>query len=113
MKTLLIMLLVLGTSHVFAQNTNTINKGIDSTNIFPPNTPESDSLKAITIHNDSINYKISLIDANLNSIQIKWDFIMGIPEEKLEAESNGWFTDMTAIIASLNEERQLLVESLK
>ena len=114
MKTLLLFLL-LSSGFVFSQpnQSEALENNPNNNNTFPPNTSESDSLKGIQIHNDSINYKIAMIDVNLNSIQIKWDFVMNDSEEKLIAESNGWFDDMTAIKNSLYAEKDVLINLLK
>lgn len=72
-----------------------------------------DSIKTSKIFNDSINYQVSLVNSHLNSIQIKWDWILNNPEEKLIAEESKWFDDMTAIRAKLKARKQLLINSLK
>ena len=74
---------------------------------------ESDSIKAQKIFNDSINYQVSLINSHLNSIQIKWDWILNHPEEKAIAEEEKWFEHMTAIRAKLEARKQTLINSLK
>lgn len=74
---------------------------------------EHDSLKAIKIYNDSVNYQISLINSHLNSIKIKWDWILEHPEDKAIADEQNWFVRMTEIKAELESKKQKLVESLK
>lgn len=84
-----------------------------STTTYPINSPESDSLKSVQIYIDSINYEIMLIDQHLNSIQIKWDWIMNNPEEKVIAEQEGWFEKMTIVREELEEKKKLLIDSKK
>lgn len=72
-----------------------------------------DSLKAIKIHNDSINNQVAIINSHLNSIQIKWDWILENPEEKAIAEEKKWFEDMTKTKARLETKKQTLLNSLK
>ncbi len=74
---------------------------------------ELDSIKTIKINNDSINYQVSLVNSHLNSIQIKWDWILKNPKEKAIAEEEKWFEDMTAIRAKLEVRKQTLINSLK
>lgn len=54
-----------------------------------------------------------LIDQHLNSIQIKWDWIMNNPEEKVIAEQEGWFEKMTIVREELEEKKKLLIDSKK
>lgn len=74
---------------------------------------ELNSIKTTKIFNDSINYQVSLVNSHLNSIQIKWDWVLNNPDEKIIAEESKWFDDMTAIRAKLNARKQLLINSLK
>ena len=74
---------------------------------------ELDSLKTVKIFNDSINYQVSLVNSHLNSIQIKWDWILKNPEEKVIAEEQGWFEDMTEVRAKLETKKQTLINSLR
>ena len=74
---------------------------------------ELDSIKTNKIFNDSINNQVSLINSHLNSIQIKWDWILNNPEELIIAKESKWFDDMTAVKKSLTAKKQLLTDSLK
>jgi hypothetical protein len=78
-----------------------------------PSPVELDKIKTKKLFNDSINNQVSLINSHLNSIQIKWDWVMNNPEKKLIAEESKWFEDMTAIRAKLNARKKLLINSLK
>lgn len=99
----------------FAQQQNQAN----STRVTTPNnsatnsTTASDSLKAIQFHNIEVNRQVTQIDSHVNSIQIKWNYIMNNPTEKQLAEENGWFEDMTRIKGELAEKKQLLIDSLQ
>ena len=76
-------------------------------------TSASDSLKAIQIYNDDINRQVIQIDSHLNSIQIKWDYVMNNSSEKAIADENGWFDDMTRIKKELEDKKQVLINSLQ
>ena len=76
-------------------------------------TSASDSLKAIQIYNDDINRQVIQIDSQLNSIQIKWDYVMNNSSEKAIADENGWFDDMTRIKKELEDKKQVLINSLQ
>ena len=74
---------------------------------------EHDSLKTNKLFNDSINYQVSLVNSHLNSIQIKWDWILKHPKEKAIAEEENWFEDMTKVRTKLEARKQTLINSLK
>ncbi|MBD3637322.1 MAG: hypothetical protein HUJ25_08225 [Crocinitomicaceae bacterium] len=115
MKTLLFVItFVSGVS--YAQQTNgTVQKvPVNTTSKeFPPNTAEHDSLKAVKIHNDSIDNQIDVIDQQINAIDTKWDWVMNNPEQKLIAEEEGWFDQMTINKQELLLQRQQLLDSKK
>lgn len=72
-----------------------------------------DSLKQIQKFNDSIDYQVSLIDAHINSINLKWDWIEARPEEKQIAVSEGWFQRMEVFKTELNAKRENLINLKK
>lgn len=111
MKNLLIILLLfllpivsIAQSKEF-KSENNLNNGLTQV--------ELDSIKTVKIYNDSINHQVSLINSHLNSIQIKWDWILNNPEEKVIAEEQNWFGRMTEIKTQLEARKQKLMNSLK
>ncbi|NRA11364.1 MAG: hypothetical protein HRT57_05340 [Crocinitomicaceae bacterium] len=56
--------------------------------------------------------EIAVIDNNLSAIDQKVAFVNGNPQEKLEAESNGWFQQMEGIKTQLNTKKTDLQEKL-
>lgn len=84
---------------------NNLNIGITQVKLDP--------VKTVKIHNDSINHQILLVNSHLNSIQIKWDWVLNNPEEKAIAENGNWFEDMTEIRTRLETRKQKLINSLK
>lgn len=75
-----------------------------------PNTTQSPSLSAE--QKQEVQKRISQIDSHLNSIEIKWDYILEHPEEKEIAEEKGWFNDMNRIKNELIEEKKRLLDLL-
>lgn len=111
MKLILVVTLMIA-SVSFSQENPNGNKQLKN-NTYPPNQPAQDSLKMVQFHNDSVNYEIELVNSHLNSIQIKWDWIMNNPEEKVIAEEQGWFVKMTAVREELEQKKLSLTNSLK
>lgn len=111
MKLILVLTLMIATISFSQENPN--SKIQKKNNTYPPNTPAQDSLKIIQFHNDSVNYQIDLVNSHLNSIQIKWDWILSNPEEKVIADENGWFDNMTIVKQELEEKKQVLIGTLK
>lgn len=56
--------------------------------------------------------EIAVIDNNLSAIDQKIAFVNGNPQEKLNAESNGWFQQMEDIKTQLNAKKTDLKENL-
>jgi hypothetical protein len=56
--------------------------------------------------------EIALIDNNLSAIDQKIAFVNGNPQEKLNAQSNGWFQQMEDIKTQLNTKKTDLQEKL-
>ena len=54
--------------------------------------------------------EIAVIDNNLSAIDQKIAFVNGNPQEKLNAESNGWFQQMEDIKTQLNKKKTDLQE---
>jgi len=110
MKLALLFMLFIGTASYSQENSLVkSNEGNSTTQT----RQESDSLLTIQIFNDSINYQIGLVNSHLNSIQIKWDWIMNNPEEKSLAEDEGWFDRMAAVKQELEEKKLLLLDALQ
>jgi hypothetical protein len=56
--------------------------------------------------------EIAVIDNNLSAIDQKIAFVNGNPQEKLNAQSNGWFEQMEDIKTQLNTKKTDLQEKL-
>lgn len=72
----------------------------------------SQNVTISTEKKEQVQKRIAQIDSHLNSIQIKWDFILEHPEEKEVAEEKGWFDDMNRIKNELIEEKNRLLDLL-
>jgi hypothetical protein len=101
-------MLFLGSTISFGQELRNTNENVNT-----PNSVEYDSLKNVQFYNDSINNQILIVEQNINSIQLKWDWVMNDPDQKAIAESEEWFAKMTIVRQELEEKKQLLLNSLK
>jgi hypothetical protein len=52
--------------------------------------------------------KLAAVESHIKSIQIKREHVMKDPEMKAEAEQKGWFEDMKATEARLEERKKAL-----
>lgn len=62
---------------------------------------------------EDIAKKIQQIDSHINSINIKTNDILNNPEQKIIAETEGWFEDMKATKERLESKKQALLKLLE
>lgn len=104
MKTILILIGLLVYSQYSVGQTNTMKVSQSSSNQANEISPEKKK---------EAQKRISQIDAHLNSIEIKRNYILEHPEEKDLAEQQGWFDDMDRIKNELIAEKERLQKLLK
>jgi hypothetical protein len=109
MKELSILILLLAANLCCAQQSE--NKSRNNTG-YSPSQLSHDSLKSVKVFNDSLDYQIHLVNSHLNSIEVKWNWILNNPEQQKLATAEGWFNRMTLFKEELNAKKEEL-ESLK
>lgn len=105
MKNFFALIAIFLAAHTFGQQIKNLKS---NTSLNGQTQSTTDSLKFVQIHNDSLDYKISLIDSHLGSIEMKWNWIESNPDEKVIATDEGWFDKMTIVKNELNAKKEEL-----